>query len=125
MCSVEGRGVKKCFEVKVSSCRTTEKERDKEPVELEREIASETEIGRGRECGHSWSYTVGCGLRKASVRATCVGGVSKTETHWAVRGQEHTSATTHKHRNIPALFHMLTLPPNPSLTRDTPPKPPH
>lgn len=34
------------------------------------------EADRNSECVHSWPYPVDCGLRKASVGATCVGGVS-------------------------------------------------
>lgn len=38
-----------------------------------------------RECVHSWPFPVGCRLRKASVGATCVGGVSQTERHRPAR----------------------------------------
>lgn len=50
-----------------------------------------------RECVHSWPYPAGCGLRKASVRATCVGGVSQTETQ---AGKQDTHSHRHEHTHI-------------------------
>lgn len=63
----------------------------------------ETDRQTERECVHSWSYPVGCGLRKTSVRATCVGGVRQTE----MQATGHTLSQGHRqtHRDTPPCFH--------------------
>lgn len=66
----------------MSSCKV--KERGRAVGQKEKERACETDKQRETEGDsvHSWPCPVGCGLRKATVGVTCVGGVSQTERHW-------------------------------------------
>lgn len=110
MCVAAGRRADECFEVKVSSCKEREAENDRKRV-------CETDKRREGECVHSWPYPVGCGLRKASVGATCVGGVSQTETQaWT---HTLTDINTHTHAQNTATKSKPLTPPYPDKHKMT------